>query len=163
MIKEYRVYRNQQVVGAVVVNWLFNAGLAWLVFRQLPRVPLFGASSIVGDTLGTALLLPLCLSLLAMPAFRSMLARRVVLLPQSGIRRLPLPQQPLLLGLALGLLAALTLAPLALGLLAWLEVRSMAFADFLLFKAGFAALLAALITPLVLQRAAAWHLVNRRF
>lgn len=163
MIKQYRVYRNQQVVGAALVNWLFNAALAWLAFRQLPQVPLFGASSIVGDTLGTAVLLPLFVTLAATPTFRSLLARRVVLLPQPGVRRLPLPQQPLLLGLALGLLAALTLAPLALGLLAWLEVRSMAFSSFLLFKVGFAALLAALITPLVLQRAAAWHLVNRRF
>lgn len=163
MIKEYRVYRNEQVIGAAVVNWLVNAGLAWLVFRQMSQVPFFGASSIVGDTFGTAVLLPLFVTLVATPTFRSMLARRVVLLPQAGIRRLPLPQQPLLLGLALGLLAALTLAPLALCLLAWLDVRAMAFSDFLLFKAGFAALLAALITPLVLQCAGAWHLVNRRF
>lgn len=163
MIKEYRRYLTEQVIGAAVVNWLFNAGLAWLIFRQMPQVPFFGPNSIVGDTLATAVLLPLFVTLAATPAFRSMLARRVVLLPASGVRRLPLPQQPLLLGLSLGLLTALTLAPLTLWLLATLGVQSMPFGLFLQFKAGFAAVLAALITPLVLQRATAWHLVNRRF
>ena len=74
-----------------------------------------------------------------------------------------LPQHPLLLGLLLGLLAALTLVPLTLWLLQLLQVHAMSFGGFVLFKAGFAAVLAALITPLVLRRALAWHLQNLRY
>ena len=162
MIKEYAHYRREQVIGGALVNFAINAVLAWLLFRQMPQVPFVGAQSIVGDTLATALLLPLLLCLAATPTFRSMFARRAVLRPA----RLPaaggLPHQPLLLGLLLGLLALLTLAPLTLWLLQLLQVEGMSFAGFVLFKAAFAAVLAALITPLVLQRALAWHLQNLR-
>lgn len=163
MIKEYQHYRREQVIGGAVVNFAINAALAWLLFRQMPQVPFIGSNSIVGDTLATALLLPPLLCLAVMPTFRSMFARRVVLHPA----RLPaaggLPQHPLLLGLLLGLLAALTLVPLTLWLLQLLQVYAMSFGGFVLFKAGFAAVLAALITPLMLRRALAWHLQNLRY
>lgn len=161
MIKEYRRYRIEQLIGSVLVNFVINAGLAWLVFRQMPVVPFRGPQSIVGDTIATALLLPLFVALLATPTFRSMLARRVVLLPSSPLRPLPLPQQPLLLGLVLALLATLTLAPATLAVVALAGIESLSFAQFLWFKAGFAALLAALILPLILGRAVQWHLANR--
>lgn len=163
MIKEYRRYLVEQVIGSAVVNFLFNAGLAWLAFRQMQQVPLLGPHSIVGDTIGTALLLPPIVALLSLPNFRSLFARRMLLLPPQLPRALPLPQQPLLLGLTLALLACLTLAPAALLLLTLTGVQSLSFAQFVCFKAGFAGLLAALITPLILGRALQWHLLHRRY
>lgn len=162
MIKEYPRYRREQMVGAAVVNAAINAALAWLLFRQLPQVPFLGEQSIVGDTLATALLLPPLLCLVATPTFRSMLARRAVLRPAQLPAASRLPQQPLLLGLLLGLVALLTLAPATLCLLQRLQVESLSLGGFVLFKAGFAALLAVLITPLVLQQALAWHLAAFR-
>lgn len=163
MIKEYRRYLVEQVIGAALVNFVFNAGLAWLAFRQMAQVPLLGPHSIVSDSIGTSLLLPPIVACLSLPNFRSMFARRVLLLPAPAPRALPLPQQPLLLGLVLALLASLSLAPASLALLMLGGVESLPFAQFVWFKAGFAGLLAALIVPLLLNQALQWHLLHRRY
>jgi hypothetical protein len=45
-------------VGAFVVNLMINGVIAWLLFRKATRVPMWGQSSIAGDTIATAFLLP---------------------------------------------------------------------------------------------------------
>ena len=40
MIKEYQRYLGEQMIGAALVNFVFNAGLAWLAFRASKVSPL---------------------------------------------------------------------------------------------------------------------------
>src|SRR5215510_9258235 len=46
-------------LGAAATNFIINAVIAWLTFRGVARVPLWGYQSIAGDTIGTSLLLAL--------------------------------------------------------------------------------------------------------
>ena len=143
----------EQGVGAAVFNFVLNAAIAWAMFRSVALVPLWGQQSIMGDTIGTCFLLPLITCLVATRLARGHVragkvaplgwtrASHPVLgwLPQSTARR----------GVALGLACIALLAPLAFIALGLLGVAGLPFWRFVLFKAVFAALAAALVTPLV--------------
>jgi hypothetical protein len=60
----------EQGIGAAVVNSLLNGAIAWLLFRSLERVPLWGQQSIAGDTLATCFFLPLIPTLIVTPLVR---------------------------------------------------------------------------------------------
>jgi hypothetical protein len=143
----------EQGVGAAVVNLVINGAIAWAMFRSLATVPLWGEQSIAGDTIGTTFLLPLITCLIVTP-----LARRQV----HGGRLAPLgwrigryamldrlPATALRRGLVIGALSALFVAPLAILALSVSGVDSMSFGSFLIFKAIFAAALAAAVTPVI--------------
>src|SRR5262249_39811567 len=55
----------EQGVGAGVVNFAINAAIAWVAFRGMTTVPLWGQQSIAGDTIGTTFLLPFITTLIA--------------------------------------------------------------------------------------------------
>ncbi|HVN38987.1 MAG TPA: hypothetical protein VMW19_12540 [Myxococcota bacterium] len=138
-------------VGAAAFNFALNGAIAWLLFRSVTHVPLWGGSSVAGDTLVTAFLLPFltCLIVTRLVA-RQVAEGRIPRLseadrtPSSWSRRSPLSRGALL-GAASVVLAALpVVAALALSGSAGLALWS-----FIGFKAAFAACLAAIVTPLV--------------
>jgi hypothetical protein len=49
----------EQGVGAFTVNVVINGAIGWLLFRSIAEIPLWGETSVGGDLLATALLLPL--------------------------------------------------------------------------------------------------------
>ena len=51
-------------------NFLLNGAIAWLLFRSLERVPLWGQQSIAGDTIGTCFFLPFFTALIVTPLVR---------------------------------------------------------------------------------------------
>jgi len=142
-----------QGVGSAVFNFLLNAAIAWLLFHSAEVVPLWGQTSIAGDTLATAFILPLLTSLIV----SRMVAGQVA---AGRIAPLAVPTASRLLG-ALAARAALGRGVLlgAAGMLAaavpvilwfaWAGPRSLDLAAFLWFKAGFAAALAAVVTPVI--------------
>jgi hypothetical protein len=73
-------------LGAGIFNFLLNAAIAWVLFRQMETVPLWGQQSIVGDTIGTAFMLPLLTTLIA-SADRARHVRRVAWRRSRGRRR----------------------------------------------------------------------------
>src|SRR5260370_7320498 len=83
-------------VGPFVINFLINAVIAWLLFRHATHVPLWGQSSIAGDTIATSFLLPLITCLIVTPIAPG--RGRSALLPQltSQVPGKPLPPTPLL-------------------------------------------------------------------
>lgn len=148
MTRQYLIA--QAVIGALV-NFVLNGALAWLLYRPLVELPLTGDQSIAGDTAVTSFLLPLLIALIVTPLVRKdMQAGRATALPRDSSR---LPTNPFLLGLVLGLIAAILLTPLIYFLFHAFGIETMAFWPFILFKAAFAAILAAFITPLVAKRA----------
>jgi len=143
----------EQGVGAAVFNFVLNAAIAWGMFRSAAVVPLWGQQSIMGDTIGTCFLLPLLTSLIATRLVRGHVrAGKVAPLGWSRASH-PLlgwlPRSTARRGVALGLACVVVLAPLAFLALSLLGVVSLPFWRFVAFKGGFAALAAALVTPLV--------------
>jgi len=146
-----------QGIGAGIVNLLLNAGIAWLFFRGMEAVPLWGQQSIAGDTIGTAFVLPFLSTLIASAVVRSQVragyVSAVALSARSALRRLP--QSLAGRGAVLGLIGViLTGLPMAAALDA-AGVVEMGFRDFILFKALFAAVLGALVTPVIARAALA--------
>jgi hypothetical protein len=144
----------EQGIGAAVFNLLLNGAIAWLMVRSLRTVPTWGTElSIVGDTIGTAFLLPFftCLTVTRLARGRVERGR----LPALAWRRSShavlgrLPSGTLPRALMLGLACAVALGPVAVWTLALLEVREMGAWPFVVFKAAFAAALAALVTPVI--------------
>ena len=146
----------EQGVGAGIVNFVLNAVIAWLMFRSLDQVPLWGQSSIAGDTIGTTFFLPFLSTLIVTPLARQQI--RNGRLPAvdwdcraSALRRLP--RRTFVRGLALGLAGVLLVAPPSLYVLNAVHLEQLAFWPFIVFKATFAALLGAAVTPFIARRA----------
>jgi len=157
MTKPLAQYLREQVVVAAVINLLLNGGLAWLLYRHLPMVPLKGAQSVTGDLLVMTFLIPLLISLIVTPLVRLDAARgRVARAPIPGsalglLRRLP--TNSLLLGLLLGLAALVVIGGLSLGILNLSGLDGLSFPAFALLKAGVAALVAFWVTRWIVLRA----------
>ena len=143
----------EQGVGAGVVNFGLNALIAWGMFRSADSVPLWGQQSIMGDTIGTCVMLPLMTSLIVTRVAHGQMRRGKMAALGWNRTSHPvlgwLPAAPVKRGLVLGALCALVLAPLAFLYLRVLEVERLSVGEFILFKAAFAALAGALVTPVI--------------
>jgi hypothetical protein len=143
----------EQGVGAGVVNFGINAAIAWGMFRGAESVPLWGQQSIMGDTIGTCVMLPLLTSLIVTRVARGQM--RAGKMPPLGWSRAThpvlgwLPRGTVVRGLVLGAVCVVVFAPLAYLYLRAREVDGMGLGRFVLFKASFAALLGALVTPVI--------------
>ena len=154
MSEEHRHYLIwEQGVGAGIINLVLNGLIACALFRHLAIVPLWGDESIAGDTFATSFLLPLITSLIV-----TGLARREVTrgrFPSPAWRRAAhpvlghLPRGRFLRGVVMGLACLVLLAPPTLTLLGAVGLDSMRFWSFIAFKAVYAGLLGALVTPLI--------------
>jgi hypothetical protein len=137
----------EQGLGAIFVNLGLNAAIAWAMFRGVGSVPLWGAQSIAGDTIGTCFFLPLLTTLIV-----SALTHRAIRIGRfdalSAVR-LPLARRPLARGVILGLACVALVAPLTIAGFVLARALELSFGNFIVFKATFAALLGAPVTPLV--------------
>jgi hypothetical protein len=148
----------EQPIGAFVVNLLLNALIAWGVCRGMTSVPLWGETSVGGDTIATCFLLPFLSVLIATPLVRREVrhgklaseSRRDPAVTRGRLPR-PLAARALVLGLA-GLVVA---APLAIAALALAGVTAIPMPSFIWAKAAFAAVLGALLAPTIARAAVA--------
>ena len=144
----------EQGIGSAVFNLLLNGAIAWFMARSLERVPLWGTDlSIAGDTIGTTFLLPFFTCLIVTRLARGQVASGR--LPPVSWRRDAhaalgrLPARTLPRALVLGVATLIAVAPVAVWALTALEVTDLGMWRFVAFKALFAALLAAIVTPIV--------------
>ena len=154
MTQDHRKYLISQTLVGAAVNLTLNGAIGWAVFRSLDRIPFSGSPSVSGDLVATAFLLPLLVCLIATPLVRADVRGGAIepAEPSGPISRF-LPPGLLLRGIALGLLAAVTMAPLVIWGLQAVGIGAMGFWQFVGFKAAFGGALAALITPVVALRA----------
>lgn len=140
-----------QGVAPALFNLALNAGIAWLLFRTAQVVPLWGQSSIAGDTLGTAFILPFMTALIVSRMVSGQVSRgRVPPLPRrpaSGLFARLAASPPWRRGALLGLAGVLVGALPVVGYFAWAGPQQLGLHAFLWFKASFAAVLAAVVTP----------------
>lgn len=139
----------EQGIGSVFVNFALNAAFAWALFRSGAAVPLWGAVSIAGDTIGTCFLLPLLTTLIVSALTRRGLRSGRLEPLQSSVNGLPFAGRPLARGVALGVLCVCIVGPLAIAGFFVSNTAELSFEKFLVFKAGFAAVLGLPLTPLV--------------
>lgn len=143
----------EQGIGSALFNFALNGAIAWLLFRSLERVPMWGQQGIAGDTIATCFFLPFFTALIVTPLVR----RRV---RGGGLAALAwtrethrplgwLPSGTAKRGLVLGAACALLLGPLSVWALGRFGVAELAFWPFVGFKASFAAALALLVTPVI--------------
>jgi hypothetical protein len=149
----------EQGLGAVLVNWILNFGIAWAAFRGMPAVPMWGAQSIAGDTIGTSFMLPFLTCLIVTPLARREVTRGrlpaaergpadhwlLALLPNTTLRR----------ALVLGAAATLLIAPIAIFAFHSAGLDGIESGPFIRIKAAYAAVLAGIVTPLIAARALA--------
>jgi hypothetical protein len=157
-VRRYLV--REHVVGSAVFNLLFNALIAWLLFRGLEDVPLWGQQSIAGDTLATAFMLPFLTTLivtrLARGHVRGGRVERLAWTRRSHPVLAWLPAALLPRAVVLGVLGVVLVGIPTAWALGALQVDAMAFWPFVGFKALLAAAMAAVVTPVV----ALWALVE---
>ncbi|HEY2773973.1 MAG TPA: hypothetical protein VGK20_07960 [Candidatus Binatia bacterium] len=149
----------EHIAGSAVVNFLLNGLIAWLAFRHLETVPLWGSQSIFGDMVGTTIILPLLTCLIATRIVRWHLRDGRVgspgWPPESYRVLRSLPDATFARGLVMGLVVTVFTAPLLTGLLVTAGIASLDLHSFLWFKAIYAGALGALVQPLVAMRALA--------
>jgi len=149
--RKYLVH--DQIIGSAVFNALLNALLAWLTFRRHTAVPLKGDPSIIGDAIGTAVLLPLLTCLIVTPLVRKALKTgklEPLLTPSPGRSMvLWLPSLSFFRGLVLALAALATCAPVFLGLLVLAGVEQLSVGAFIFVKTLYAAVMAGLCAPVI--------------
>lgn len=150
-----------EVIGSSIVNFAINGALAWLTYRSLPSVPLFGRTSMAADTAVTALVLPLLTALIGTPLVRLGVARGKLPRPdapppsrapsRSLSRSLSRwrPRSSVARGLVLGVASLLWVAAPCILVFALVGPASLPTARFIWVKASFAAALGALVTPLI--------------
>ncbi len=150
----------EQGVGAAFVNFVLNGLIAWAMFHGHEIVPLFGQQSIAGDTIGTTFMLPLLTCLIVTPLARQQIRNgRLAALGWSAESHPTLawvPTGTFWRGLAMAAVCTIAVAPLAIFALSTFQLTPMNFWSFVTFKASFAAVLAALVTPFI----ALWAIVR---
>ena len=140
-----------QALVPFVINVLINGAIGWAMFRGVASVPLWGAQSIGGDTLGTSFFLPAITCGIVTP-----LVRREVrggrVKPLAGalpgwLRAFhrPLPVR----ALALGAASIPVAGGLGVALLTALGIDSLDFAPFLAWKSLYSGVLAVFVTPAI--------------
>lgn len=147
-----------QIFGSIVVNFLLNAGIAWVTFRSVEAVPLWGTSSIAADTLGTAFILPLLTSIIVSRLVWMDVRRgRLPPLPAAATFASPWPRRSSASrGALVGAVAMVAAAVPVVAVFALAGPTELRTAPFIWFKAGFAAALGAFVTPLL-----AWWALSR--
>lgn len=152
----------EQGIGSAVFNFGLNAVIAWLMFRGHDTVPLWGQQSVVGDTIGTSLVLPFLTCLIVTPLILGNVRRGKVEALAWTRTSHPvlgwLPAGTLRRALALALVGAVVFAPITVFLLDRLVEADFTLGRFVVFKASFAAVEALVVTPIV----ALWALAGGR-
>lgn len=143
----------EQGIGSAVFNFVLNGAIAWLLFRSVDPVPMWGQQSIAGDTIATCFFLPFFTALVVTPLVRRRVrAGGLAALEWTRETHPPLGWLPEGTGkraLVLGIVCTLVVAPLSVWALGVLQVGDLAFWPFVVFKAAFAAALALVVTPVI--------------
>jgi hypothetical protein len=154
----------EQVIAPAAINFVLNAGIAWLVFRARGVVPLWGEGGIAIDAIATLFLLPFLTCLIVTPLVRRAVGAgklppldAAIGLPQAIER---LPRALLSRAAVLGMVGVLAGAPLVLGAVA-VAGGALSVPTLVLSKGVYTAALAALVGPIIALRTLAEPLADR--
>ena len=141
----------EQGIVAFVINVLLNGGIAWLLFRSVSEIPLWGEQSVGGDLMITSILLPVLSCIIVSKIVGNQVR-------DGKIPRLPDAQIPAsgfsfrasaIRGLFLGACALLLAASPVVAALHIGDAASFESGAFIAYKAVWAGLLAGVISPVI--------------
>jgi hypothetical protein len=136
-------------VSPLITNLAINGVIAWLIYRNATHVPLWGQSSIAGDTIATSFLLPLITCLIVTPLARGKVRAGQVPQLMRDASWNWLPHNALWRGIVIGILGLLVLTPVTLLGFRALGINALKPWHFVYFKSTFAAFEGLLVTPLL--------------
>lgn len=141
----------REMIGAAVFNAVLNGFLGWLTFRHQLAVPIAGDPSVVGDAIGTAVLLPLLTCVIVTPLVRRAISHGKVEPLGTVVGHVDmvlwLPRLSFLRGLVLSMLCLAWLTPLYLAPMLLAGVDALAAGAFVFLKIIYAAVMAAWVAP----------------
>jgi hypothetical protein len=136
-------------LSPLITNLTINGLIAWLIYRNATHVPLWGQSSIAGDTIATSFLLPLITCLIVTPLARGKVRGGQV---PHLMRDYPwnwLPHNTIWRAIVIGAAGLMVLTPLTLLGFMLLGINDLKPWHFMYFKSTFAAFEGLLVTPLL--------------
>ena len=139
----------EQPIGAFVVNFILNALVAWGVCGGMTSVPLWGETSVAGDTVATSFILPFLSVLIATPLARRDTRQGKVSAESLRERVSRLPRALVPRAVVVGVASLAVVAPLAVLALDLAGVTQIPMPGFVWAKAGFAAVLGAMLAPTI--------------
>ena len=149
------IHRNfiiiNQVIIATVFNFFINIGIAWLLYRQVEQIPLWGLKGIAMDTMATAFVLTLLsYYYITLSVWFTMKRKWLPIMenyPTVGIVskfiRLPIVVQ----GIIFAFLASLLIGCPVILFLFLTNTQSMPYGSFFWYKAIFGAALSLIVSP----------------
>ncbi|MBW2273880.1 MAG: hypothetical protein JRG96_11455 [Deltaproteobacteria bacterium] len=138
----------RQAISNAFFNTLINGWVAWLLIKENPVLPLWGAPSVAVDLVATGFLLPFIIALIVIPLNRRDLRKGkfavLRLDPSIPLHRWlgPWPRSLPLRALLFGLIGALVVAPLTILVFVVLGIDPIAPMHFAVFKGFWAGALA---------------------
>ncbi len=161
----------KQGLVAVLSNVFINGIIAWLIFKPAKTVSMFGSQSYAVDLTATTFFLTFFISFFAYKAtFKEVLEGRLALLAWDLKKRKEYKfatrlvhqfcVKPFLGSIALAVAATLFISPIAIGAFILLDARELPLMHYVVFKAFFAGLLAAIIVLLVSMVALTNNILN---
>lgn len=146
-------YIRSETRVSMAINTVISGLFAWFPFQGVSTVPLWGGMGMVVDLLPTVFMITLMTA-----NIETLLTRKRVRSGELAAMPVPprwqwLPRNVLLRALVLGLLMTALLVPLMTALFLVTGIESLPYPVFFAYKLVFGALLALLITPIILRRA----------
>lgn len=142
----------EQVIAPAIVNFVLNALIAWLIFRPVGTVPIWGNPGLVADVSSTLFILPLLTCLITTPLVKRAVGSPKLPAVTFGPNEHPwlrwLPQRALARAVVLGATTAVLVSPLALAAILPLGIEALPVVPFALGKGLLCALVATVVTPL---------------
>jgi len=133
------------------INVVLAGAIGWAMFRGTGTIPLWGESSIGGDTLGTSFFLPLISCMIVTPLVRSQVRKGATSAFTGALASWLRPFQVSVpaRAVALGFVSLALGGGGAVALLSVLRVEAFGFAAFLGWKVLYAGVLGALVSPAI--------------
>lgn len=152
---EQRRYLKIETAINAFVNAVISALFAWLFFRNVPVVPLWGEMGMAVDLIPTVFMITLVPAIpMSLVTRRRVRSRIVAPIDRRDFPMLSLlPGNVVLRAILLALAATIVLVPLTVTILWVLGIFEMGFAPFVAFKIAYGVLVSLVTTPVVLLAA----------
>ncbi len=137
---------------AVLINFLMNGFMAWVMFKPAEEVTLWEENSFAFDIIATTFFFTFFTSFFVSKAsYKVVWEGRLSSIEWPSASKFfeRFPPRPFLGSLGVAVLATILIAPTVIGVLILLDMQVMALQTFILFKAFYAGTLAAIVTPIV--------------
>ena len=139
----------RETLISTVPNAVVSAGFVWLLFGGQPRIPLWGMNGLAFDLVPTTFMLTLMTTIALTLLFRKRRSDGALPASLAEGAPLPVPHNPVLRGLVLGIVLLALFVPASIAVLAAVWQGDWPFAQVLAFKIAYGIAVGWVATPIV--------------